>query len=328
MRTVFELGLNHLGDLSRAKRMVGTLAAQGAESMTIQVIVEPARFTRVADAIRFLEKNALTLEDNLAAIRHAVSLGIKAGATVVEPDHIPPLFDAGARFFKILSADFTYDPLRRRAAATGLPVYVSTGASDMADIGRAVALMRTESASSDVRLIHTVLSVPTPAALLNLRCIPVMASAFQTPVAYGQHSADRQAMLTAVAAGAESLFVYVAEERVEKLPDGPHAVLCSEAGELLRQVHLVETMLGSTGPKGISAEERVVQPEVRRSIVAARAIAAGTRIAPNDIAFKRPASGLAPEALHQVLGLVADRDYHPDDDLVCGAPATPGGFTQ
>jgi sialic acid synthase SpsE len=60
MTTVFELGLNHLGDLSRARRMTDTLAAQGAESMTIQVIAEPARLTRVGDAIRFLAKNALT----------------------------------------------------------------------------------------------------------------------------------------------------------------------------------------------------------------------------------------------------------------------------
>lgn len=312
---VFEIGLNHLGDLDRARRMLDVLAAQGAGRVTIQAIVEPARLTRISEAVLFLRNNGLTLEQNLSAIRHGAARGLRMGAAVAEPEHIAPLRGAGAGFFKILSADITYQPLLLAAAASGLPVYVSTGASEPHEIARAVGDMRAAHPAADVRLIHTVLVVPAPAPLLNLRSIPAMAAAFQCPVAYGQHSAERQAILTAAAAGAESVFVYVAEERIDGLPDGPHAILCREAGELLQELRSVEAMLGCAVRPELSPEEQAVRPKVRRSIVAARAIAAGTRLRQEDVACKRPGTGLSPLELSRVMGTVAGRGYQPDEDL-------------
>jgi sialic acid synthase SpsE len=324
MDAVFEMGLNHLGDLERAKRMLTVLAGQGAARATIQVILEPEKLTRAPEAVRFLKKNVLTLEQNLSAIRHGVRLGLQVGAAVTEPEDIRPLIGAGTSFFKILSADITYGPLLLEAASTGLPVYVSTGASETPEIESAVQSMRSTHAAAAVRLIHTVLVVPTPPRLLNLRSIPAMAAAFQCPVAYGQHSAERQAILTAVAAGAESVFVYVAEEKTDSLPDGPHAILCHEVGELLQQIRSVEAMLGCATRPELSDEERVVRPKVRRSIVAARPITAGTFLGEDDVVFKRPATGLSPIELPLVIGTVASQDYQPDEDLAPACAAHKG----
>src|SRR5205809_271130 len=108
--------------------MLDVLAGEGAARVTVQVVAEPQKMTRVPDAIQFLKKNGLTFDQNLSAIRHGVALGLKMGAAIIEPEHVSPLIDAGASFFKILSADITYEALLLAAATTGLPVYVSTGA--------------------------------------------------------------------------------------------------------------------------------------------------------------------------------------------------------
>jgi N,N'-diacetyllegionaminate synthase len=314
---IFELGINHLGSVDRALRMLDALAAAGAGFATLQVVVDPSRSSRNPAAVAAARKNCLTLEQNMSVITHGASLGLRMGAVVLDLELIAPVMQAGAGFFKVLSSDISHEPLLAALAATARPLYLSTGAATTEDIARALAIVR--QGSSPVSLIHTVLQVPTPPARLDLRNIPALAAAFGVPVAYGQHSDDPQAVYTAVALGAVALFIYVAEERDPALPDGPNAILCPAAADTLRNVDLVHTMMGST-ERRLSADDARLQRIVRRSIVAARSIAAGKKVTAGDVTFKRPGTGVEPWDLSRVTGSVADRDYEPGEDLP-GRPA-------
>ena len=54
---------------------------------------------------------------------------------------------------------------------------------------------------------------------------------------------------------------------------------------------------------------------VRFRIGAARPIAAGTRLSADDIAVKRPGTGLSPMAYWDLAGTVARRDYAAEEPL-------------
>ena len=56
-------------------------------------------------------------------------------------------------------------------------------------------------------------------------------------------------------------------------------------------------------------------PLVRRSIVAAKSIKAGESLTGNKVAIKRPADGIAPKFLHQVLGRRILRDLSEDEPI-------------
>jgi sialic acid synthase SpsE len=163
--------------------------------------------------------------------------------------------------------------------------------------------------------------VPTSPKLLNLLNIQTLASTFKVPVAYGQHSDNREALLIALAVGAESVFVYVAEEYQPALPDGPNAILCDEIHAILQRCKEVEIMLGSRD-RNISPEESSVRRVVRRSIVAAQPIKKGTRINEVLLAYKRPGSGFPPPQSQSLVGKIADRDYATDEDLFYDVPLT------
>jgi N,N'-diacetyllegionaminate synthase len=314
-QAVFELGLNHLGDTNRARRMVDALVAQGATHMTLQVITDSSSFARDFSQIRALQRNCLSLGDNLDVLQYAANSGLQVGAAVLEPGIVPDLLKTGVRFFKVLSSDITFHPLLCALSSTGKPVYVSTGASTIEEIAAAIQAMRAASPDADVRLIHTVLKVPTPLGLLNLRNIQELSDTFGMPVAYGQHSDNEQALYIAAALGAQALFVYVAEEYGPGLPDGPNAILCRDIGSFLQRVKEIETMLGSR-TRIVSDEEAAVRKVVRRSVVAARPIQKGTRIIEASIAYKRPGTGLPPQHVDRILGTVATRDYSQDDDVL------------
>lgn len=314
-KIIFEIGLNHLGDQARALRMMEAVAQQGGHYATIQVITNPAFYIRDAKRAGGLQRFCLSKEDNCAIIRHGVRLGLKVGAVVVDPNDVPDLIAAGATFFKILSTDITFESLYTALAKTGLPIYVSTGASLIEEIARMVEGMRTASDAADIRLIHTVLSVPTPADRVNLRNIQTLQQKFQVPVAYGHHSDDRRVLSLAIALEVEAVLVYIAESFDPNLPDGPHAILCSEIKKIIEMTDHTQILLG-TPERSLTPNEEKLRQTNRRSIVAARPIHAGAPIDRDDIGFMQPATGIPPWDLSQVLGQTTQKDFSPGNDII------------
>lgn len=311
---IFELGLNHMGDVKRACRMADTLLAQGATHITIQAAIDFATTTRDSATVKTVQPNCLSLEEVITVLEHGRSAGAVTGVAILDPSHVDPFVKAGASFFKILSSDLTFTQLHIAVARTGLPCYLSTGLTTLDDITRAIGLIRDAAPKADIRLIHTVLQVPTPAAMLNLNNIPFLIEKFGIPVAYGQHSDIRDALSLAIAVGAETVFVYVAEELSPSLPDGPHAVVCSDVRALLEKLAQVRTMMGAK-ERVLTAGEQERRISIRRSIVAARPIAKGDTITVEKIAFKRPGTGHAPWDATRVIGSVAEKDYVQDEDI-------------
>jgi len=310
---VFEIGLNHLGKADSAKRMIDTLAANGATHITLQVIDDPQRHTRNPDRIAMLNQYYLSIEDNIAILRHAIKTGLKAGAAILNISDIGPSLDAGVSFFKVLSTDFAFEPLLAALALTGVPTYLSVGISTASDIARSLSVMRTASEGSNERLLYTVLGAPGRAEKLNLRRIATLSRTFNVPVAYGQHSDRLEALAIAIAFGAESVFVYVAQTHSPEPPDGPHAVLCSEAAAILRNIREAASMLGT--PDLETSTDNPLRHTHRRSIVAAKPIRSGIVISEEDLAFKHPGTGLPSSQWMQVIGRTANRDYAVDEDL-------------
>jgi N,N'-diacetyllegionaminate synthase len=311
---IFELGLNHMGDFGRACRMVDILLAQGATHITIQAAIDFGTTTRDTVSIKAVESHCLSLKEVIAVLEHGRSAGAQMGVAVLDPNHVESFVEAGVSFFKVLSSDLTYTPLHFALVRTGLPCYLSTGLATLEDIKRAVDIIHAALPKADVRLIHTVLQIPTPAAMLNLSNIPFLIEKFNIPVAYGQHSDIQDALPAAIAAGAETVFVYVAEELSPLLPDGPHAMLCRDAQALLKKLARVRIMMGAK-ERTLSVEEQERRISIRRSIVAERPITKGESVTIEKLAFKRPGTGYAPWDASHVLGSRAKKDYLPDEDI-------------
>lgn len=312
---IFEIGINHMGDKARALRMVDTLIAQGATHLTIQALVDSLEYNRGVAAAKTLQPNCLSFDDNAAIISYARAAGAHVGVTILDPTHAQRFVDAGASFFKVLSSDITYTPLHLAVAKTKVPLYLSTAASTPDEMIKAVDLVRSHHPDADIRLIHTVFPIPTPAERINLSAIPFLIEKVGVPVAYGQHATAMWALPAAIAAGAESVFVYVAEESSSTLIDGPHAILCNEAGKVLDMLAQTRTMMGPYD-RVMGEQEQSWRVKIRRSIVATRAIARGETITRDMVNYKRPGTGISPWDIDRVVGSVAKRDYVLDEDIV------------
>jgi sialic acid synthase SpsE len=317
---VAEIGLNHDGDAGRALALVDAAAGAGASAIKLQslraeTLVAPDRAAAGASlahvATPSLRELFARYELDAAAHRaiaeRARARGLAWLSSPFDGEAIDLLVALGCDALKIASGDLTHHALIARAAATGRPLILSTGLSTLDEIAAAVACAR-EAGARDVALLHCVSAYPTPPDQQNLGAIATLSAAFGVPVGLSDHTADAPGIAAAVALGAA-----IYERHVKAADDDPviDAAVSSSPAALARLVAVAagtRAMLGS-GARMPQPAETPNRAGSRRSIYAARPIAAGAVIADADLIALRPERGLPASAWRTLVGTRARRAY-------------------
>jgi N,N'-diacetyllegionaminate synthase len=316
---IAEAGVNHNGDPELARQLARAAAAAGADAVKFQTFdaerlasdespkaayqletTDPGESQR--DMLRSLQLPEAEYE-RLA--RRCGDLGILFLSTPFDElsaDLLEPLVPA----FKLGSGEVTNLPLLRHVAGKGKPVILSTGMSDLAEVQAAVAAIR-RAGDPPLVLMHCVSSYPAPAAAANLRAIRTMAEATDLPVGYSDHTEGLEASLAAVALGACAIEKHFTLNRSMEGPDHHASLEPADLGRLIAGIREVEAALGDgeKRPQDVELSNRDV---VRRSLVAARPVAAGEELTAGHLITLRPAGGISPMDIDRVIGRVATRE--------------------
>jgi sialic acid synthase SpsE len=189
-------------------------------------------------------------------------------------------------------------------------------------------------------LLHCITAYPAPEEEYNLSVLESLAAIFGVPVGLSDHSLDPVLVpALSVARGAVAVEKHFTLSRSGSGLDDPialepaafrrmvSAIRRAEADGPSRARADLETQYGAdrvaavlgTGVKTLAPSERMNYTRTNRSIHAARAIAAGERIAAHDVAVLRTEKvlrpGLGPEHLSIVVGATARRPI-PDGEGV------------
>jgi N-acetylneuraminate synthase/N,N'-diacetyllegionaminate synthase len=324
---IAEAGVNHNGNEDAAHRMIDAALAAGADAVKFQAFRAADLASPDADAAGY-QKNATGMSsqrtmleslelpadafDRLA--RHCGRDGIEFLATPFGIRDLHMLRDLGMRAVKIASTDLNNLPLLDEVVATGLPIILSTGASLPEELDATVQRLRERRADDRLILLHCVSSYPTPWNQANLRRIQHLNARYELPTGFSDHTQSIGTGSLAVAAGACVIEKHFTLDG--SLP-GPDQALSLEPGllaEYIERIREAEAALG-TGDLAPRACEREVRQVARKSIVAARPIAAGEILDAACLAAKRPAGGLEPRALHSLLGKRARTPIPPDTQI-------------
>jgi len=161
--------------------------------------------------------------------------------------------------YKIASACLTDDPLLVRVAATGRPVFLSTGMSTMEEIRHAVSFLD----QRRLILMHSTSSYPCEPAELNLRMITTLQQAFACPVGYSGHEVGLQTTSAAVVLGACCVERHITLNRAMWGSDQAASVEPGGFARLVRDIRVIEAALGD-GIKRVYPSERAVMERTRR----------------------------------------------------------------
>jgi N-acetylneuraminate synthase len=181
---------------------------------------------------------------------------------------------------------------------------LSTGMATMLEIERAVAYLN--NLGADFALLHCVSTYPAPFEWLNLRFIESL-KRFGVPVGYSGHERGIAIPLVALALGASLIEKHLTLDRTLPGPDHPASLEPGGFQRLVRDIRNAETALGGYD-KHLSAMEILNRQVLRKSIVAAQDLPAGTVVTREMTRIIGPGKGLSPQRLDELLGVTLHRD--------------------
>lgn len=307
---IAEIGNNHEGDLGRARELVRAAASAGADAVKFQTY-KTELFVSPSDEARFARLKSFELtQDAFASLAElARSLGLLFVSTPLDLESAAFLEET-ADAVKIASGDNTFYPLLEHVARSERPMIVSTGLIDGDEAAEVLEFVRRfRPPGADVALLHCVTAYPVQPEQIHLRAIPELAARLDATIGYSDHTLGLDACLAAVALGARILEKHFTIDPVPSdFRDHELSARPEQLAELVRRVREVETLLGDAA-KRPQAAELDLREAVRRSIVAARDLPEGHRVASADLAWLRPGGGIAPGREDEVVGRVLRRGY-------------------
>jgi N,N'-diacetyllegionaminate synthase len=327
---VAEVGINHNGDLKLALEMIRVAARAGCDAVKFQTF-RAAEFVNdrtqlftyrsqgrevTEPMLDMFQRYELPLGAWQAIRAECDAAGIAFFSTPQNPSDLKLLLQLGVPCVKVGSDDFTNLPLLREYAGTRLPLILSSGMSDLADVHQALEAVGALDGYPTILLVCTS-QYPTPPVDANLGRIGTLRSAFPTiPIGFSDHTRGPLAAALAVALGAAVLEKHFTLDH--DLPGPDHWFSEDPAGltAWVQGIREATTLLGSplVRPTAIERRDRL---EFRRQLVAARDIRAGELIEESALTLRRVAGGrgLPPSFLSHLVGRQAPRAWRAGEPI-------------
>lgn len=351
---IAEAGVNHNGSIEMAKKLIDVAAEAGADIVKFQTFKAEKVISKNAPKADYQKQTTDKGESQLEMVRK-LELDEAAHRALIEHFRLrhveflstPFDFDSidllartlNLSRLKIPSGEITNGPYLLRMAETGKPVILSTGMSTLCEVETALGVLvfgylqsgqkpslagfqeayRSEAGRKilleKVTLLHCTTEYPAPFDEVNLRAMATMKAAFGLPVGLSDHTPGIAAPIAAVALGARVIEKHFTLDKNLPGPDHKASLEPGELKAMVAAIRQVEVALGD-GRKIPAPSEWKNRDIARKSLVAAKPIKKGELFTKENVAMKRPGKGLSPIQYWEIIGKIANSDYHEDEIIV------------
>jgi N,N'-diacetyllegionaminate synthase len=314
---IAEAGVNHNGDADVARQLIDAAVQAGADAVKFQTFNAEQLVERDApkpnyqlqttsadeSQLEMLRRLQLAPEAHRVLLKHCRAKNIVFLSTPFDEASADMLDDLGVPAFKIPSGEITNLSFLSYIARKQKPLIVSTGMAYLGEVETAVRYIE-QAGNDQIALLHCVSNYPANPADINLRAMYTLATAFNLPIGYSDHTLGIEVALAAVALGACVIEKHLTLDRKQPGPDHHASLEPAELGALVHGIRIVEAALGN-GRKEPAASEANTAAVARKSLIAARDIPAGAMLTEELIALKRPGTGLPPAKRELLIGRTA-----------------------
>jgi len=264
---IAEIGQNHQGDINIAKRMVDVFSSLGVSAIKtakrdIDTSLTEEQKNRIYDNPNsfgytyYEHRKALELElDEFRELKdYTESKGLDFFSSFTDANSLDFLVEIGVKRLKIASSRMVDYGLLEAAAKTGLPVVISTGMSDMADVERAVSIFENQ----EKWLLQCTSCYPNSEGNVNLEAIRIYRKAFGEKIAHyglsGHHVGLIPDIIAVCCYGATIIERHVTLSRAMKGTDHAASLEPSGVERILRYIHQGLVSKGSGDKKVLDCE--------------------------------------------------------------------------
>ncbi len=328
---IAELGSNHNGDMGLARRLIAEAKEAGADCVKFQSWSKDTIFSRkkyednyfIADDYRgrddytleeIVEEYSISQEELLEMKRYADELGIDCTSTPFSKSEADFVIDKlDSPFIKVASMDLNNYPFLEYLAKKNKPMVLSTGLSELYEIDKAVKTIE-DCGNKEIVILHCVSTYPPVDKDVNLNNIKTLMATYpEYPVGFSDHTLGAEIPLASVALGSCLIEKHFTLDKDMKGWDHKVSATKDEMKVIVDGSKRICEALGSYRIKATESDEK--KNEFRRSIVITRGMKKGDILKLQDIDYKRPGGGFAPDMTDFVVGRTVNKDLEYDHIL-------------
>ena len=312
---IAEIGVNYEGSMKIAKRLIDEAKEGGANAVKFQTYKADTLASRDSPAYWDLSKEptksqhelfqkheGFWLEEMKEVKKYCNQVNIEFMSTpfdIESADFLNNLMDV----FKISSSDLTNKPFIEYICKFGKPIILSTGASSLSEIAEAIEWIE-KSGNKHLALLHCVLNYPTSDENANLGMMIDLKSKFPNKIlGYSDHTLPKDMKVCEMAAmlGAVIIEKHFTHDKTLVGNDHYHAMDKEDLKMFRANLERVFDILGQFKVEALESEV-MARTNARRSLTASRDIPKGKAIERDDLTFKRPAHGVSPKFIDEIIG--------------------------
>ena len=324
---IAEAGVNHNGSIELAKKLIDVASESGVDAVKFQTFktenlvsknaqkADYQKETTDAKESQFdmIKKLELDIETHYELISYCESKNIMFLSTPFDLDSIDLLEKLKLKIFKIPSGEITNLPYLRKIGALEKEVILSTGMATIGEIEDALdILIEAGTLKEKITVLHANTMYPTPMEDVNLRAMVTIGKTFDVAYGYSDHTLGIEVDIASVAMGATVIEKHFTLDKTMEGPDHKASLEPHELIEMVKVIRNIEKALGSSVKKPTKSET----PNIviaRKSIVASSPIKKGDVFTEDNLAVKRPSTGINPMRWDEIIGTVAMKDYSCDE---------------
>jgi len=322
---IAEIGNNHNGNIELAERLVDEAIKTGADCAKFQLRDMKSLYANLGNpndaredlgsqyTLDLLSRFQLSEDDLFRVFDYCEKAGIIPLCTPWDEASAAALDRYGMRAFKVASADLTNHDLLRAIGCFGRPLICSTGMSTEVEIDGSIRLLN--DIGAEFALLHCNSTYPAPFRDLNLAFMKNLKTMGKCPVGYSSHDRGYNAVVAAVALGAQIIEKHFTLDRTMEGNDHRVSLLPSEFTDMVMAIRQVEDSIGNGEARRISQGELMNREALGKSLVIDCNLKAGEVIEEDMIIVRSPGRGLPPYRKHDVIGRAARRDLKKGDTL-------------
>ena len=326
---IAEAGVNHNGDIKRAKALIDAAFDAGVDYVKFQTFKADKIVSLNAKKAEYqiesldctddfqynmLKQLELSHENHLELIQYCREKGIQFFSTAFDTEGVDYLDSLGFNMFKIPSGEITNYPYLKLISKKGKPVILSTGMASIKEIEIALNTLQEQGLSKeDITVLHCNTEYPTTMKDVNLRAMLDIHNRFGVKIGYSDHTLGIEVSTAAVALGASVIEKHFTLDRNLPGPDHKASLEPDELKAMVKSIRNVEIAISGSGKKEPSESEKKNIPIARKSIHIKKALQKNQVIKEEDIIPLRPGDGISPFYWNEIIGKKTVRNlerYH------------------
>ena len=312
---ILEAGINHNGNLDLAKKMISEAKKIGADAIKFQTFKANEFITdknliytyhsqdkEVSEPmIDMFKRHEFKKNEWLEIKNHCDKEKIIFLSTPQNISDLDLLLELGIKAIKVGSDDLTNTPLLKSYAKTGLPIMLSTGMANLAEIYTALEAVQTYK-NHPVLLMLCTSQYPTPPNDVNIRKLYTLTKAFpNVDMGFSDHTQGSTAAVLALAFGAVVFEKHFTLDNSLPGPDHWFSEDINSANIWIKAIREAKCMMGSFSVKPTNDEIKM-KTLARRSITLTEDIKLGETFTSENLGLLRPGDGLKPDHLKYFIG--------------------------